>query len=315
VLLAFALPRSAAAQTGDPAAASELFRQGRAALAEQDFAAACPKFAESQRLDPKVGTLINLALCEEKTGRLASALHHWADALVLARSEGDAREAYVTQQYDALAPRVGHVVLHRAPGVPDDARVLVDGVETAPGDRGAPLPVDAGPHVIVVRAPNHADARFEATVSEGATAVVALEAGPDLSPPPAPPVAAPAATAATAVPARDRATAQRWVGYGVGALGIVGLGLGAAWGGQALEAKSEPGCRSGVCTTEAAAQVQRDGHAAGDRSTIAFVAGSALMAGGITLWLLAPRAGARPTASIALTMHDRVSALLLGGAW
>src|SRR5262249_55537702 len=56
---------TALSQTRDPAAAEALFRQGRQAMEAKDFATACPKFAESQRLDPAVGTLMNWATCEE----------------------------------------------------------------------------------------------------------------------------------------------------------------------------------------------------------------------------------------------------------
>src|SRR5512136_2811036 len=65
----------------DPAAAEVLFREGRKLVAANDFAAACPKFAESQRLDPAVGTLLNWAACEEHVGKLASAWQRWKEAL------------------------------------------------------------------------------------------------------------------------------------------------------------------------------------------------------------------------------------------
>ena len=65
--------RSAGAEPRDPAAAEWLFREGRALMKKGDFAPACAKLAESQRLDPAVGTLMNLAECEERIGRTASA--------------------------------------------------------------------------------------------------------------------------------------------------------------------------------------------------------------------------------------------------
>ena len=56
----------------DPAAAEALFREGRTAAQKKDFTTACAKFRESNRLDPAVGTVFNIADCEERLGRLAT---------------------------------------------------------------------------------------------------------------------------------------------------------------------------------------------------------------------------------------------------
>jgi hypothetical protein len=222
LILALASPSTASAQ-GDPAAAAELFRQGREALGQKDYATACPKFAESQRLDPKVGTLINLAQCADATGKLASALRHWAEAQTLAHSLGDGRESYVVQQHDALLPRVPHLSVHLAAGTPDDARVTIDGTEIAHSDLGASLPVDTGPHVLVVSAAGHADARTEIVANEGVAADVSLNAGPIVPPmdaePPSATSHAAGAISRTSDPSwrnRDARLAPRvWIGLAV----------------------------------------------------------------------------------------------------
>src|SRR5256885_15012907 len=78
-LLSLAAP--AAAQSRDAATAEALFRQGRQAIENKNYQEACAKFSESQKLDPAAGTLMNLATCEEKVGKLASAWQHWKEAL------------------------------------------------------------------------------------------------------------------------------------------------------------------------------------------------------------------------------------------
>src|SRR5690242_7148142 len=67
----FAQP--AGADVRDPVAAEALFHDGRAAAQKGDWETACPKFRESQRLDPAAGTLLNLADCEEHRGKVATA--------------------------------------------------------------------------------------------------------------------------------------------------------------------------------------------------------------------------------------------------
>src|SRR5687768_8531645 len=67
VVLASARGR-ALAQPRDAAAGEALFIEGRRLMKVGDRPAACAKFAESQRLDPAVGTLANLADCEEQRG-------------------------------------------------------------------------------------------------------------------------------------------------------------------------------------------------------------------------------------------------------
>jgi tetratricopeptide (TPR) repeat protein len=81
-----------------------LFREGREAFKKGDYAAACPKFEESQRLDPAIGTLLNLALCEERWGRLADARRHLGE--VLASSDLDEqRRVIATEHAEALDRR------------------------------------------------------------------------------------------------------------------------------------------------------------------------------------------------------------------
>ena len=56
-----------------PSAAQVAFDEGRRLEDSGDFPAAAARFEESERLEHALGTLLNLANCYERGGRLASA--------------------------------------------------------------------------------------------------------------------------------------------------------------------------------------------------------------------------------------------------
>ena len=98
-----------AAQTGpsDKATAEALFDEARALLKDGKPELACPKLAESQRIDPGIGTLLYLASCYEKTGKLASAWVTFREAAVAASRAGQTeREKVATTRAEALLPQL-----------------------------------------------------------------------------------------------------------------------------------------------------------------------------------------------------------------
>src|SRR5207302_56039 len=75
-------------------------------------------------------TLINLASCEEKTGKLADALGHWVDARARAQAEGNnAIVDEAEKKAKALEPRLPKLTLALAsPSQAADVEVVRDGV-------------------------------------------------------------------------------------------------------------------------------------------------------------------------------------------
>ncbi|HEY6459621.1 MAG TPA: hypothetical protein VIY73_05695, partial [Polyangiaceae bacterium] len=77
--------------------AQSLFEEARKLMAAKDYAAACPKLAQSETLDPSPGTLLNLAVCHQEAGRLATAWSEFNDAAASARTaHEDPRVSFAT---------------------------------------------------------------------------------------------------------------------------------------------------------------------------------------------------------------------------
>jgi hypothetical protein len=291
-----------AADTGDDAAATELFNAGRDLMRSGDFAAACPKLAESARLHPTVGALAKLAECDEHEHRLVGAYAHWKQALNLARTAGDERIPDVERELARVDAQVPKLRIVAATALPPAAVIRVDAMELGPAGLGVPLAVEPGRHVVQVAASGKAP--WSATVdarADGAThdvTIPALADGP-LTAPLSPADAASAPTGAgageaIAPVAGSGSRTGRTVGLVVAGVGLAALASGAAFGVDALHRRDEAGCRGTVCPDDASAGALRTAQTSATWSTVLFAAGGALLGGGVAVWWLSlDKGGAR----------------------
>lgn len=67
---------ASADETPDAVRAAALFAEGRRLMAAEDYAAACPKLAESQALAPAADTALDLGMCYEKASQAAFKAAH-----------------------------------------------------------------------------------------------------------------------------------------------------------------------------------------------------------------------------------------------
>jgi hypothetical protein len=153
LLLAAGTLSSWAFSQTDPATARVLFNEGRKLTGMNQYAAACPKFEESYRLDPGMGTLFNLADCWEHIGRTASA---WARFLEVADTAGRAgqkdREQIARGRATTLEPKLSRLVVE-VKAKDNGLELSRDGQPFGAAQWGTALPIDPGAHTVEARAP------------------------------------------------------------------------------------------------------------------------------------------------------------------
>jgi hypothetical protein len=182
----------------ESALAEALYRQARELMAQSKYAEACPKLAESYRLDPGTGTLLNLATCRELEGKLATAWLLYSDALLAAqRDRRDDREQFAQQHLTELEPRLSRLTLVVPPEADDpELDLTLDGAHVAATARGVPTYIDPGKHAVEAKSPGKrawtAVIEIGATAEQRVVSIPKLEAAPSEQPPP---LVKPAATA------------------------------------------------------------------------------------------------------------------------
>lgn len=281
---------------GDEAAAEALFVEAKKLAAQKKYAEACPKFAESNRLDRGAGTLIHLGDCYEKNKQAASAWATYKEAASAAQALGRKDwEKLATQRANALEPKLARltIVVDKGNGTIEVSR---DGTSVAQASFGLPIPVDVGQHTVEATAAGHKPFKTTATVSkDGETVEVTvpkLEADAVAAPSPPP---KPAETATVTAPkASDDGSGQRTIGFVVGGIGVAGLAAGAITGLMAMSKSSDAKATcatDGPCASREAVDASESAKTLGLVSTIGFIAGGVALAAGAALVFTAPKEG------------------------
>jgi hypothetical protein len=303
--------RSSAADSGDEAASTELFNAGRESMRHGDYAAACPKFAESARLKPSVGALAKLAECEEHERKLVGAYTRWKQALNLARALGDARTADVERQLARLDGLVPKLRIVSGPDIPQDAVIRVDELTLSTAGLGVALPVELGKHVVAASAPHTKPWSTTVDVHEpGATVSVTLPAleGTSQAPdepggallagdrgsrvhPVVPPLASGGSTG-------SRSGGWRTAGIAVAGMGLAAAAVGGVLGGYALRQRDQAHCAGTVCPDDASAGMLRSAKTAADVSTGLLIGGGALFTSGVVMWAVGRPAQGAPQVGV-----------------
>ncbi len=256
--LALALP--AAAQ--DIAAAEALFNDGLAHMEAGRYETGCKAIAESQRLDPRAGTLFTLATCEARWGHVATAVTRFGDYLTLYERltpEQQARQGNrpisAKEQRAKLGPEVPELTLSLLPGAPVGTVVERNGAVIAGAALGLPLPVDPGEYLVSTRVPGGDVWEQRITIAKGEKKQVTLQV-----------TTAPAVDASKGkvVPVKGKViesgppavktgpSGRRVAAYVVGGVGLAGLALGGVMGGLTLAKKGtiDEHCGKGINSSD-----------------------------------------------------------------
>lgn len=310
--------------SGQPSAreaeADRLFREGRELMDAKDFARACPRFAESQRVDPNTATLLNLAHCYERGGQLTRSWVTYRAAATLARSQGrrDRLETALARAGDVAR---GHATLRIIVTEPVPVpTVELDGIALPPPELGVPVPVESGEHRVAATAAGKRPWKQAVTVDAKGSVEVRVPALLDL-PAPAPTAGvSPASVApqpqrlpqAPVAPLTRWWSTQRTVGFTLAAVGGLAAGAGGVLGGVTLGMTDDidAECPSRTACTARGVELNDRAHRFATASTALLVIGGALTGAGLTVMLtgddelvtVAGRAGPQ-TASVELSTH------------
>jgi hypothetical protein len=272
--------------------AEKLFRDGRTLLKDGKLAPACDAFAGSAKLEPSVGTFLNLGDCRARLGQTASAWAAFVEARRLAHRLADARETEANRRTVELEPKLSYLTI--SVSAPVRGMEIVRGAQTFDATVwGQSVPVDPGTFAITARATGYDSWSTSIAVKPDGDHPAVVVPPLRLRPIPIQIVRAKATPILT--PKRD-------VAIGLAAVGVAALVVS---GIVALDAKSLQDQARASCPADLPCRDPDAVHAsdkAVSRATIATVIGGAglvAIGAGVALWFVGKPTETRVTPTLA----------------
>jgi tetratricopeptide (TPR) repeat protein len=268
--------------------ADKLFDEGAKLMKAGRVAEACPKFEQSNKLDPEIGGLLWLADCYERNGQTASSYRTYKDAqkMAIERKDRQQRDKVAQKHITSLEKKLSKLTILAPAEKPEGLEVTRDGEKLGDSDLGLAVPVDPGAHVVVATAPHYRKWTKNISVGTDGSAET-ITVGPlekEEAPPPPPP---------PEEPKSDPAFAYHVGGIVVAAAGLVGVGIGSVLGlvaaGKLSDSNADNHCDLANTCDALGLQLRSEAKDAALVSTIAFIAGGVAIAAGITVYFLAPK--------------------------
>jgi hypothetical protein len=272
----------------DKALADAFFNDGVKLLRAGKVAEACPKLAESERIDPAVGTALYLGDCFVRLEKIASAQAMFQEAYDYAVRRGDARATVAKEKHDKLRPSTLTITAANGAVIADLA-VSRDGATVSTLQLGVALPVDGGSHVVEARAPSHEPFSKSVNVpnQEGSITITIPKLREELAPP----------VVVVTTPTTPRGGGMRMAGLVTAGVGLVTLAVGGTagiiatldWNASNSVAN---GCNSGTtfCPGEHGVDLRSSAESWATVSTVMLITGGVIAVAGAIVYLIAPRA-------------------------
>lgn len=320
---AFALVAARAAAE-DSATAGALFEKGVADMEASHFDSACPAIEESQRIDPRPGTLFTLAECNARWGKVASAAAEYQEYVDLVprltadqQARHKARVEIARAQLKKLKPTVPTLTLVLPADAPRGTFVTRNGEVLKGAALGLPLPVDPGEYVIVTHAPGAPERETRVSIQLNDQKRLPLEVAAASEVPAngaaavAPPTASANATDRAATAPEAHGPNHKTAAYVAGGVGLAGIAVGTVTGVLVLSKKhTVSGNCSGAACNDAGLSAANSGKNLAFVSDIGFGVGIAGLALGAVFLL----SGGSDSAATEHANTTRVQPLLVAGS-
>ena len=167
------------------------------------------------RMTPQVR--FHIATCEEKLGRLVTALGGYELALADAETVGEDFKNEVDAAVTRLRASIPKLLIQRGTGA-DAAVIELDGVALGASSVGVPVPLDPGPHSVNAKAPGYEAFSQTVTINENEQKTVDVE----LTAEPEPVAAAPTGSNLQTVDLNGKPN-KKLIPYVIGGVGVVSL--------------------------------------------------------------------------------------------
>ncbi len=319
-----AWPGDAAAQSSgrNPATAQALYDEARQLIQAGKYSEACPKFDESYKLDPGGGTLLNLADCYEKEGKIALAWSTFIEAMVVAQRDGRRdRVEFAGRHIAFLESRLAHLTIQ----VPEGVRrpgltITLDDSPLGEAGWGVAVPVDPGRHVVRAEAPGKRPFETSVDVAAGNAVHDAVEIPPLADAALEMSRGARAGGSGVTPSDGEQSHSRSLAGWIVGGVGIASIGVGSYFGLRAFSRWSDRNAECVPACSQEAKSAGEDANQSATISDIGFGAGLAAVAVGAYL-VLSARADTSSTSRTASTVRVAPEALKggaavsIGGRW